>query len=99
MHNEQEKHLINGFFRVYHNIHLESKCQGRPCVIHWPTKHHMRTWRLHYRDDRNIFERICAGHGVGHPDPDQYHYWAETNQEWQAVHGCCGCCNPSQEDK
>lgn len=98
-HNLQERHLINGFFRVYHNIHLETKCWGRACVIHNPSNHHMRRWRLTFREDRMIFERICPD-GIGHPDPDQYAYWAETNQEWQATHGCDGCChNPSTEDK
>lgn len=72
-------------------VHPPFMCEGRTCVIHNPTDHHMREWHLHWRWDRGIFERICK-HGVGHPDPDQFDYWRETYQEWQAVHGCDGCC-------
>lgn len=82
--------LGNGY--VLKNVHPEALCQGRECVIHAPTEHHMRDWSLHWREDRAIFERICPSHGTGHPDPDQMSFWRETNQEWQSVHGCCGCC-------
>lgn len=71
------------------NVHQPGVCEGRPCVIHRPSLHGMRGWRLHWRGDRGIFERLCPECGCGHPDPDQYHYWRETNQEWQMVHGCC----------
>lgn len=77
--------------RLLFNVHSGEVCGGRPCVIHSPTKHHMRTWPLHWRDDRAIFERFCE-HSVGHPDPDQHDYWQETDQMHQSVHGCCGCC-------
>lgn len=73
------------------SVHPANRCAGRPCVIHNPTDHHMRSWALHWRDDRKLFERICP-HGIGHPDPDQYYYWNETGQGWQGVHGCDGCC-------
>lgn len=78
---------------VLTNIHSPRLCTGRPCVIHNRTDHHMRSWPLHWRDDRGIFERIC-GHGVGHPDPDQFEYWRRTGQSSQTIHGCCGqvCC-------
>jgi hypothetical protein len=82
------------------NTHDESeRCQARGCVIHSPSLHHMRYWPLHWRGDRGIFERICP-HGVGHPDPDQFGYWRELNQMWQAIHGCCcfGCCNDWEAD-
>lgn len=56
-------------------VHPHSECAGRAvCVIHAPTNHHMRSWRLHWRSDRGIFERMCP-HGVGHPDPDQWAHW------------------------
>ncbi len=74
------------------NVHGHRQCGGRVCIIHKPTGHHMRDWPLLWRDDRNIWERICL-HGVGHPDPDQIPYWEESNQSWQTIHGCCGCCN------
>ena len=73
------------------NVHPMNKCIGRPCVIHSPTNHHMRSWKLHWRSDRAIFERICE-HGIGHPDPDQFDYWKSIGQDWQAVHGCDWCC-------
>lgn len=74
------------------NVHPESACAGRVCIIHNPTDHRMRSWKLIWRSDRGIFERLCPAHGVGHPDPDQGPYWRETGQEIQAIHGCCGCC-------
>lgn len=67
------------------------------CVIHHRTDHHMRHWRLIWRDDRGIFERLCPEHKVGHPDPDQFPYWKATRQESQGVHGCCGCCRGSRQ--
>lgn len=78
------------------NVHNPENCEGRACVIHHPTDHHMSDWILYWRDDRGIFERLCPEHGTGHPDPDQGDFWRETNQEWQWVHGCCGapgCCS------
>lgn len=74
------------------NVHSHRQCVGQVCMIHHPTDHHMRDWPLHWRSDRNIWERICPDHGTGHPDPDQIPYWEELEQPWQAVHGCCGCC-------
>lgn len=73
------------------NVHPVEACTGRACVIHNPTPHHMRWWRLHWRDDRGIFERICP-HGVGHPDPDQRAFWKANGLEVNGVHGCDGCC-------
>lgn len=74
------------------NVHDASLCVGRPCVVHNPTDHHMRGFRLLWRDDRKIFERVCP-HGIGHPDPDQFHYWRENDMEYEGVHGCDGCCH------
>lgn len=56
------------------NVHPADNCAGEPCVIHNPTNHHMRSWRLIWRNDRKLFERQCP-HGVGHPDPDQFAFW------------------------
>ena len=81
------------------NVHDESDCADQPaCIIHRPTEHEMSDWPLHWRGDRGIFERICA-HGVGHPDPDQFYYWAKRGELWQEVHGCCGCCRPESEEE
>lgn len=76
-------HLEDGDFLL--KVHHGSKCKGRPCVIHNPTEHGMRKLPLHYRADRNIFERICS-HGVGHPDPDQRDYFYE--QGFNSVEVC-----------
>ncbi len=73
------------------NVHSAETCTG-PCVLHNPSDHHMRSWRLLWRNDRGIFERICPTHGCGHPDPDQFDYWRRTRQDGQGIHGCCGCC-------
>lgn len=73
------------------NVHPSTACEGRPCVIHAPTDHHMSTWPLAWRNDRGIFERDCP-HGIGHPDPDQFAYWAEMGWKHAGVHGCDGCC-------
>lgn len=80
------------------NVHDESSCTGRDCIIHSPTEHHMVEWQLHWRNDRGIFERICE-HGIGHPDPDQFDYWAETGQLHVAFHGCDFCCSPKTYDE
>lgn len=90
------KYALDGVEIDLYNVHSNTACVGRPCVIHSPTAHHMRGWSLLWRDDRGIFERICS-HGVGHPDPDQRAYWRMTNQGFQGVHGCDGCCIPPED--
>jgi hypothetical protein len=76
-------------------VHPRDRCEGRPCVVHAPTDHPMRSWPLNWRNDRVMFERICP-HGIGHPDPDQFARWAELLDPEEAVaegiHGCDGCC-------
>lgn len=82
------------------NVHDEAECAGRTCIIHSPTHHHMRAFPLHWRADRDIFERICE-HGIGHPDPDQFAYWDEISKhgdDGRGVHGCDGCCQPPPEN-
>jgi len=88
--------LDNGL--VLSGVHSKDNCISKRCAFHNPSNHHMRTWRLHWRDDRQIFERICE-HMIGHPDPDQFEYWKEMDQEWQAAHGCDGCCQPPKPDR
>lgn len=77
--------------QILFNVHPSFTCEGRACVIHHPTDHHMRSWPLLWRNDRGIFERLCR-HGIGHPDPDQFAYWESLGMEGEAVHGCDGCC-------
>jgi len=74
---------------VLRNVHSMEVCRGRWCVIHWPMPHGMSEWKLHYRSDRGIFERICPECGCGHYDSSQYDYHESIGEEWQAVHGCC----------
>lgn len=76
----------DGTGQTLHNVHSPEICQGRPCVIHNPSDHHMREWPTHYRFDRRIMERICP-HGIGHPDPDDPF-------TGRGIHGCDGCCTP-----
>lgn len=80
--------LPNG--TILGGVHPSSNCAGEKCVIHNPM-HTYDKADLIWRNDRCIFEVICA-HGCGHPAPEQYEYWRRTNQEWQTVHGCDGCC-------
>lgn len=75
------------------NVHSRAQCAAHDaaCVMHNPTEHHMSSWTQLWREDRKIVERMC-GHGVGHPDPDQWPHWQRTNRMYEQVHGCCGCC-------
>jgi len=76
-------------------VHTGDKCEGRPCVIHSPSDHSMRSLPLIWRWDRGIFERLCT-HGLGHCDPDQIPYWFEqggqARVDSEMIHGCDGCC-------
>lgn len=89
-----EIYQLNG--RKLGGVHFEEDCSGDTCVIHKPTDHLMRDWTLIWRNDRDIFERICE-HGIGHPDPDQTEFWMNTmllaDAEAMEVHGCDGCCS------
>lgn len=80
--------------------HKKKFCTA-PCPIHAPSSHHMITWKLIWRDDRGIFERVCE-HGIGHPDPDTLEYFRKTQGEehaqTEAVHGCDGCCRNKDND-
>lgn len=80
------------------NVHDPARCEGRGCVIHHPSDHHMRSWPTHWRADRYLMERMCL-HGVGHPDPDDVAYQDSVMPERAAgVHGCDGCCHEMQSD-
>lgn len=73
-------------------VHPASDCAGRHCVIHNPSDHHMRDWRLVFRADKGMMERHCP-HGHGHTDPDDVTYQVEyLGNEYAGVHGCDGCC-------
>jgi hypothetical protein len=74
--------------------HPVAECAGTVCVVHRPSDHHMRSWALHWRDDRRIVERTCPDHGTGHPDPDMLASQSEAGLQVKDIHGCCGCCAP-----
>lgn len=77
--------------------HDPEACEGQTCVVHNPSEHHMRGWRINIRMDRRfcLAERICP-HGVGHPDPDSLSYIERVTDkptaDVESVHGCDGCC-------
>lgn len=77
-------------------VHPAYQCQGRGCVVHHPSAHHMRDWPVVWRDDRGLLtaERVC-GHGIGHPDPDDLAWHVSHGNGWAASHGCDGCCVPA----
>lgn len=84
-------------------VHPREQCQGNAsvnvCVVHNPSVHHMRGWRLNWRDDRALMERICP-HGIGHPDPDHMTYVKATGGDSAlGVHGCDGCCQVTVRDR
>jgi len=75
------------------SVHNKEDCWGQYCVIHNPSNHNMRNWPTHWRDDRQLMERICKC-GIGHPDPDDLSFKESLgiDIETEAIHGCCGCC-------
>jgi hypothetical protein len=84
---------------TYMFVHKKENCTP-PCPIHDPSDHHMVQWKLLWRNDRGIFERICS-HGIGHPDPDTIRFLAKRlgteTAENEMIHGCDGCC--AEENK
>jgi hypothetical protein len=67
--------------------HPRWRCEGReiPCCIHSPSDHHMRTWKMDWRDDTGVMERICP-HGTGHPDPDHMTYVRSLTPEHKCIY-------------
>lgn len=76
-------------------VHPESKCEGRPCVVHNPLPGHMMSWPINFRSDLGISERICP-HGVGHPCEEDVLWKKSMGQDWVVVHSCDGCCVPPE---
>lgn len=89
---------VTGTGQFLGNVHPESACEGRACVIHNPSDHPMKDWPTNWRHGGAFdikpphMERMCE-HGVGHPDPDDAAYQAGLGQDI-TVHGCDGCCRP-----
>ena len=78
--------------------HRKEDCIGGYCVIHNPSDHNMKDWPTHWREDRQIMERLCKC-GVGHPDPDDLAFKKDMAEKFgrgddfdKGIHGCCGCC-------
>ena len=73
-------------------VHTKDKCKGEFCCIHNPSDHIMKDWPTHWRDDRNLMERICEC-GIGHPDPDDLAFKKKRGfPDSKGIHGCDGCC-------
>ena len=76
--------------------HPREACEGRgiPCCIHSPSDHRMVTWKMNWRVDTGVMERLCE-HGIGHPDPDHMTYVLSVSEDnkWQGVHSCDRCCH------
>ena len=77
-------------------VHPKNKCSGEYCAIHNPSNHRLKGWKMHWRTDRYMMERVCE-HGVGHPDPDHIEYVrkmkGDVAAEMESIHGCDGCCH------
>ena len=82
------------------HVHPERVCRDdpTPCCLHSPSRHHMVDWRMNWRGDEGMMERICE-HGVGHPDPDHVAYMERKNPGGLDgyAHGCDGCCKSPEE--
>jgi hypothetical protein len=79
--------------------HGRSVCEGRPCVIHNPSDHHMKDWPLSFRMDLGALAFRRCEHFAEHPDPDSLSYMAVRHGLMTALslllHRCCeqACCN------
>jgi hypothetical protein len=75
------------------NVHPATACEGRHCVLHNPSDHHMREWPTLFRADLHAMERTCS-HGFGHPDPDDLAWHRSQGRKGREAHACDGCCQP-----
>lgn len=74
--------------------HVVERCQGRNCVVHNPSDHHMRGWPKRFHQPSQQTSRVCK-HGLGHPDPDDVAYWQQiAHRRISTKHECDGCCTP-----
>lgn len=87
---EDEVRLHDGRLLKTHGI---ADCDGDICTIHNQTQHHMVTWPMNWRRDREIMERMCP-HGIGHPDPDDKRIRTGLDI---GVHGCDSCCTSPEK--
>lgn len=90
----RQQEYVTGTGQRIANVHEPTvDCVINGCCIHAPSKHSMRNFPTHWREDRRIMERICP-HGVGHPDPDDLAFRVRNGDDpkYAGVHGCDGCC-------
>jgi len=87
LHTEQEQALMGRWV----GIHQPDALCETVCVVHNPSQGMHRTLTPIWRTDLQILERICP-HGIGHPDPDQTLYLAQSGQMAKVLHSCDGCC-------
>lgn len=89
-----ETHQMDG---VNVLTHIRARCQGRNCVIHNPSDHHMRDWPKRFHQPSQQTSRVCE-HGFGHPDPDDVAYWREIEKRRISTsHDCDGCCTAPKQ--
>lgn len=75
------------------HTHHERACAGRPCCIHRPSAHHMRTWEQAWSQQLGAVFRRCP-HGRFHVDPDDL-----RSRGAALLHECDGCClSPSRPE-
>lgn len=68
---------------------------ARPCVIHRPSRHLMRSWPVRLGSS-TLVERQCE-HNYWHPDPDAALHFQEIGQLGVLVHNCDLCCVPEED--
>lgn len=88
---------------VVWRVHKAATCEGSYCAIHNPSDHPMKDARrvLRWPDPFSLkptgfVERVCE-HGVGHSDPDSVAFHDNNGLRGTGVHGCDGCCHPTEE--
>lgn len=69
--------------------HSADKCEGRACILHNPTDHHMRHWPLLWNEVTGRLERQCP-HGERLCDPDQYEFVRSLDDGGRLEPLCCG---------
>ena len=79
--------------QIIAGVHAANVCEGR-CVLHNPSDHRMRGFKLVWLKDTHMFERICK-HNVSHPDPDDDMREATGS----GIHACDGCCDGTYWDR
>lgn len=87
-----EKWQINNS-QVLNNVHPNGSCLRANCVLHKPTNHIMKSWKLHYYE--NIFYRICQ-HNNFHFDIDSHKDLFYISVEKGCMYKYCkdcGCCS------